>query len=638
MADISTEELERIEQEFHSDTGSIKTIKEFVKPEDLYAELIAGIRKYHPSADISLIEKAYKVAYAAHDGQVRKSGEAYIIHPLCVAIILAELELDKETIAAGLLHDVLEDTVMTENEMRAEFGDEVLLLVDGVTKLQHLHLTDSTKNPKEKNADRLEMQAENLRKMFLAMAKDIRVILIKLADRLHNMRTLKYQSREAQLRIARETQEIYCPIAQRLGISKIKIELEDLSLKYLEPEAYYDLVEKVALRKDVREGYVKKLVDQVREQIEEAGIKADISGRAKHFFSIYKKMVNQDKTIDQIYDLFAIRIIVDTIKDCYAALGIMHEKYKPIPGRFKDYIAMPKPNMYQSLHTTVIGPSGQPFEIQIRTFEMHRTAEYGIAAHWKYKEANNGGATSTTVTEEEKLSWLRQILEWQRDMSDNKEFMTLLKSDLDLFSDTVFCFTPSGDVKNLPNGSTPIDFAYSVHSAVGNKMVGAKVNGKLVPIDYVIQNGDRIEVITSQNSKGPSRDWLKIVKSTQAKNKINQWFRSELKEENILHGKELITAYAKSKGINFADINKTEYQEKIIRKYGFHDWNSCLATVGHGGLKESQIVNRMYDEYKKDHPVTMTDQEVLSVIAENKPAETVKHSKSGIVDCCQGTV
>ena len=624
MADISTEELERIEQEFHSDTGSIKTIKEFVKPEDLYAELIAGIRKYHPSADISLIEKAYKVAYAAHDGQVRKSGEAYIIHPLCVAIILAELELDKETIAAGLLHDVLEDTVMTENEMRAEFGDEVLLLVDGVTKLQHLHLTDSTKNPKEKNADRLEMQAENLRKMFLAMAKDIRVILIKLADRLHNMRTLKYQSREAQLRIARETQEIYCPIAQRLGISKIKIELEDLSLKYLEPEAYYDLVEKVALRKDVREGYVKKLVDQVREQIEEAGIKADISGRAKHFFSIYKKMV-------QIYDLFAIRIIVDTIKDCYAALGIMHEKYKPIPGRFKDYIAMPKPNMYQSLHTTVIGPSGQPFEIQIRTFEMHRTAEYGIAAHWKYKEANNGGATSTTVTEEEKLSWLRQILEWQRDMSDNKEFMTLLKSDLDLFSDTVFCFTPSGDVKNLPNGSTPIDFAYSVHSAVGNKMVGAKVNGKLVPIDYVIQNGDRIEVITSQNSKGPSRDWLKIVKSTQAKNKINQWFRSELKEENILHGKELITAYAKSKGINFSDINKTEYQEKIIRKYGFHDWNSCLATVGHGGLKESQIVNRMYDEYKKDHPVTMTDQEVLSVIAENKPAETVKHSKSGIV-------
>ena len=632
MADISTEELERIEREYHSGSDNIKPIQEFSKPEDLYDELIASIRKYHPSTDITLIEKAYHVAFEAHKGQVRKSGEAYIIHPLCVAIILAELELDKETIAAGLLHDVLEDTVMTEEQMREEFGDEVLLLVDGVTKLQHLHLTDNIKNPKDKNADRLEMQAENLRKMFLAMAKDIRVIMIKLADRLHNMRTLKYQSKEAQQRIARETQEIYCPIAQRLGISKIKIELEDLSLKYLEPEAYYDLVEKVALRKNVRDAYVQGLVADVRREIEEAGIKAEISGRAKHFFSIYKKMVNQNKTIDQIYDLFAIRIIVDTVKDCYAALGIMHEKYKPIPGRFKDYIAMPKPNMYQSLHTTLIGPSGQPFEIQIRTFEMHRTAEYGIAAHWKYKEVNNGVTTSTTVTEEEKLSWLRQILEWQRDMSYNKEFMTLLKSDLDLFSDTVFCFTPSGDVKNLPNGSTPIDFAYSIHSAVGNKMVGAKVNGKLVPIDYVIQNGDRIEVITSQNSKGPSRDWLNIVKSTQAKNKINQWFRSELKEENITRGKELLVASCKAKGINFADINKPEYQEKVLRKYGFHDWNSCLATIGHGGLKEGQIVNKMYEEYKRDHLARITDEEVLETIgSENKNPESAKRSKSGII-------
>jgi GTP pyrophosphokinase len=445
------------------------------------------------------------------------------------------------------------------------------------------------------------------------------------------MRTLKYQSREAQIRIARETQEIYCPIAQRLGISKIKIELDDLSLKYLEPEAYYDLVEKVALRKTVRDDYVHGLVRDVKSEIEDAGIKAEISGRAKHFFSIYKKMVNQDKTIDQIYDLFAIRIIVDSIKDCYAALGIMHEAYKPIPGRFKDYIAMPKPNMYQSLHTTLIGPSGMPFEIQIRTAEMHRTAEYGIAAHWKYKETNNGGATSTTVTEEEKLSWLRQILEWQQDMSDNREFMSLLKSDLDLFSDVVFCFTPAGDVKNLPNGSTTIDFAYSIHSAVGNKMIGAKVNGKLVPIDYVVQNGDRIEVITSQNSKGPSRDWLSIVKSTQAKNKINQWFRSELKEENIAHGKELISAYAKSKGISFSKINKPEYQDKIMRKYGFRDWNSCLATVGHGGLKESQIVNRMNEEYNKDHPVTLTDQDILDSVEENKPVETRPHSKSGIL-------
>lgn len=427
--------------------------------------------------------------------------------------------------------------------------------------------------------------------------------------------------------------DIYAPIAQRLGISKIKIELDDLSLKYLEPDAYYDLVHQIAQRKSVRDEYVQKLVEEVRQHIKDAGIPAQVDGRAKHFFSIYKKMVNQHKTLDQIYDLFAIRIIVDSVKDCYAALGVIHEMYKPIPGRFKDYIAMPKPNMYQSLHTTLIGPTGQPFEIQIRTFEMHRTAEYGIAAHWKYKEAsNNGGvAQPMTVTEEEKLSWLRQILEWQRDMSDNKEFMSLLKSDLDLFSDTVFCFTPTGDVKNLPTGSTPIDFAYSIHSAVGNKMIGAKVNGKLVPIDYIIQNGDRVEVITSQNSKGPSRDWLNIVKSTQAKNKINQWFRSELKEENITHGKELLIASAKSKGINFPDINKPEYQEKILRKYGFHDWNSCLATIGHGGLKEGQIVNRMYEEYKKDHLAQITDDEVLETIAENKDKMVQKHSKSGII-------
>ena len=633
MADITPEELEQIEREFHSGPGTMNETKEFADPDELYQDLVDAIHRYHPSADLSLIDKAYRVAYKAHEGQMRKSGEAYIIHPLCVATILAGLELDKETIAAGLLHDVLEDTVMNDQEMIDEFGEEVFLLVDGVTKLQHLHLTDHNLDQSQKKAERLEMQAENLRKMFLAMAKDIRVIMIKLADRLHNMRTLKYQSAEAQLRIARETQEIYCPIAQRLGISKIKIELEDLSLKYINPEAYYDLVEKIALRKSIRETYVQGLVDSVREQVDGAGIKAEISGRAKHFFSIYKKMVNQNKTIDQIYDLFAIRVIVENIRDCYAVLGLMHEKYKPIPGRFKDYIAMPKPNMYQSLHTTLIGPSGQPFEIQIRTFEMHRTAEYGIAAHWKYKEQNNNNVTNATVSEEEKLSWLRQILEWQQDMSDNKEFMNVLKSDLDLFSDTVFCFTPSGDVMNLPHGSTPIDFAYSIHSAVGNKMIGAKVNNKLVPIDYVIQNGDQLEIITSQNSRGPSRDWLKVVKSTQAKNKINQWFKSELKEENIQRGKELILTYAKSKGINFGEINKPDYQEKIIRKYGFHDWNSCLATVGHGGLKESQIVNRMYEEYQKDHVVPTTDADILASVGEDgqKPLSAHHHSKSGIV-------
>ncbi|MDD6058104.1 MAG: bifunctional (p)ppGpp synthetase/guanosine-3',5'-bis(diphosphate) 3'-pyrophosphohydrolase [Clostridiales bacterium] len=621
MTEISSEELEK--QGKDAGDGS-KPMQDLKSPEKLYEKLIASVCKYHPSTDITLIEKAYKIAKDAHEGQARKSGEPYIIHPLCVAIILAELELDKETIVSGLLHDVVEDTVMTDEEIAQEFGSEVALLVDGVTKLGQLSY----------DADKVEVQAENLRKMFLAMAKDIRVILIKLADRLHNMRTLKYMTPEKQKEKARETMDIYAPIAQRLGISKIKTELDDLSLKYLEPEAYYELVRQVDQRKTARDDYVKVLVEEVKSHIDEAGIKAEVDGRAKHFFSIYRKMVNQDKTLDQIYDLFAIRIIVDTVKDCYAALGVIHEMYKPIPGRFKDYIAMPKPNMYQSLHTTLIGPSGQPFEIQIRTYEMHRTAEYGIAAHWKYKEAGNrGGSTEAmTVSEEEKLSWLRQILEWQRDMSDNREFMSLLKSDLDLFSDTVFCFTPTGDVKNLPTGSTPIDFAYSIHSAVGNKMIGAKVNGKLVPIDYIIQNGDRLEILTSQNSKGPSRDWLSMVKSTQAKNKINQWFRSQFKEENILRGKELLIASAKAKGIHFPDINKPEYQDKIMRKYGFHDWNSCLATVGHGGLKEGQIVNRMYEEYKKDHLSRITDEEVLQNIQEgSKEKEQQKHSKSGII-------
>ena len=619
MADIRSKELEEMEKEVFSQDVKLKRMEEFVSPESLYQELIASVRKYHPSTDITLIEKAYGIAKDFHEGQVRKSGEPYIIHPLCVAIILAELELDKETIVAGLLHDVVEDTVMTEEEIAREFNPDVALLVDGVTKLEQLSY----------DADKIEKQAENLRKMFLAMANDIRVILIKLADRLHNMRTLKYMSPEKQKEKARETMDIYAPIAQRLGISKIKIELEDLSLKYLEPEAYYDLVEKIALRKSVRDEYVQKLVEEVRHHIENAGIQAEIDGRAKHFFSIYKKMVNQDKTLDQIYDLFAIRIIVEDVKDCYAALGVIHEMYKPIPGRFKDYIAMPKPNMYQSLHTTLIGPDGQPFEIQIRTYEMHRTSEYGIAAHWKYKEASNGNNVENQ--EEEKLSWLRQILEWQKDMSDNREFMSLLKSDLDLFSDTVFCFTPSGDVKNLPTGSTPIDFAYSIHSAVGNKMIGAKVNGKLVTIDYRIQNGDRIEIITSQNSHGPSRDWLNIVKSTQAKNKINQWFRSEFKEENIAKGKELIAQYCKMKGIELADINKPEYQSKILRKYGFHDWDSALASVGHGGLKEGQVVNKMLEEYKKDHVVPVTDKDVLENVQESTAKMIQPKSKSGIV-------
>ena len=611
------------------DDGRIKPMQDYSGPEELYQDLIRRVQKYHPSDDFSSIEKAYKVAFEAHKNQVRKSGEPYIIHPLCVSIILADLEMDKETIIAGLLHDVVEDTILTDEEIKAEFGNDVALLVDGVTKLQHLPLTSSAGN--DKSADKLEMQAENLRKMFLAMAKDIRVILIKLADRLHNMRTLKFQPPEKQLRIARETMDIYSPIAQRLGISKIKVELDDLSLKYLEPEVYYDLVDKIAIRKSVREKYIQTIVDEVSEHIVNAGIKAQIDGRIKHFFSIYKKMKNQDKTIDQIYDLFAVRIIVDTVKDCYAALGVIHEMYKPIPGRFKDYIAMPKANMYQSLHTTLIGSSGQPFEIQIRTYEMHKAAEYGIAAHWKYKEASDG--KKVQAQEEEKLVWLRQILEWQKDMSDNKEFMNLLKSDLDLFSDSVYCFTPTGEVKNLPAGSTPIDFAYCIHSAVGNKMVGARVNGKLVTIDYEIKNGDRVDILTSQNSKGPSRDWLNIVKSTQARNKINQWFKNELKEDNIIKGKELLQAYCKAKAINTADTLRPEYMEKLMQKFGFHDWDAVLAAVGHGGLKEGQIINKMVEMYEKDHPKVVTDEQVLEEIQEialNRQMQP-KNSKSGIV-------
>lgn len=613
-------EKEYVEQEEKSILEAhVRATREFADPKSLYEDLIASVRRYHPSTDISMIKKAYRIADNAHKGQYRKSGEAYIIHPLCVAIVLADLELDKETIVAGILHDVVEDTVMSEEELASEFSSEIALLVDGVTKLGKLSY----------DADKVEVQAENLRKMFLAMAKDIRVILIKLADRLHNMRTLKYMKPEKQKEKARETMDIYAPIAQRLGISKVKIELEDLCLKYLEPEAYYDLVDKINQRKSVREDYIGQLVKEVEDDVKKAGIKADIDGRAKHFFSIYKKMVGQGKTLDQIYDLFAIRIIVKSLKDCYAVLGVIHERYKPVPGRFKDYIAMPKPNMYQSLHTTLIGPTGQPFEIQIRTYEMHRTAEYGIAAHWKYKEgkSNSGGKNQ----EEEKLSWLKQILEWQKDMSDNREFMSLLKSDLDLFSDTVFCFTPTGDVKNLPNGSNPIDFAYSIHSAVGNKMIGAKVNGKLVHIDYVIQNGDRIEILTSQNSKGPSRDWLNIVKSTQAKSKINQWFRSEFKVENISKGKDMIMQYCKSKNINWSDIGKAEYQQKIMHKYGFRDWDSTLAAVGRGGLKEGQIINKMVEYFEKDNTVPITDDKILEINNENKQRKPILKTKSGIV-------
>ena len=579
-------------------------------PDDLYQNLINRVRLYHPSDDISMIEKAYKTALGAHKGQVRRSGEPYIMHPLHVAIILAELELDKETIVAGLLHDVLEDTNTTMETLEQEFGSDVALLVDGVTKLDKLQFVGS-----DQQVDRLEMQAENLRKMFLAMAKDIRVILIKLADRLHNMRTLQYQPPEAQERIARETLDIYSPIAHRLGISKVKVELDDLSLMYLEPEAYKELVKSIDVENGEREAYIQGLVDEVRDHITSAGIHAEVYGRIKHLFSIYKKMRNQNKTLDQIYDVFAVRILVDTIQDCYAALGVIHAMYKPIPGRFKDYIAMPKANMYQSLHTTLIGASGQPFEIQIRTHEMHKAAEYGIAAHWKYKDASDGKKVDDS--EQEKLSWLRQILEWQQDSQDNAEFMGMLKSDLNLFSDNVYCFTPNGEVKNLPAGSTPIDFAYSVHSAVGNRMIGARVNGKLVPIDYELKNGDRVEIITSQNTKGPSRDWLNIVKSSQARNKINQWFKQVLKDDNIVKGRDALNDYIKAKGVNVSDIMIPKYTDRVMRRYGFADWDSLLAAIGHGALKEGQVISRLQEYYNEDHKANPTEEEILEQVAQS---------------------
>ena len=591
--------------------------------EQLYLELIEKIKTYHPSSDFSMIEKAYKLAVDAHKDQKRKSGEPYIIHPLKVAYILAELELDMESIVAGILHDIIEDTEYSYEDISNLFSEEIAALVDGVTKLGKLSYT--TKE---------EAQAENYRKMFLAMAKDIRVILIKLADRLHNMRTLNYMKPEKQKEKAQETLDIYAPLAHRLGISKIRSEMEDLCFKYLDPDAFFDLATKIERKKEERDEFVQDIVKDLQQKMDEAGIKGKVYGRTKHFFSIYKKMVNQNKTLDQIYDLFAIRALVDNVKDCYAVLGIVHTMYTPMPGRFKDYIAMPKPNMYQSLHNTLIGPHGQVFEVQIRTWEMHRTSEYGIAAHWKYKEGKaNDKGTRATRKEEEKLAWLRQIMEWQRDMADNKEYLDTLKQDFNIFSTQVYAFTPQGDVIQLTKDSTPIDFAYMIHSAVGNKMVGARVNNKIVPIDYKIQNGDIVEIITSQNSKGPNRDWLAVVKSAQARTKIKQWFKKEEKEENIIRGREMILADMKKKGFQPSDLLRPEWQEIVVVKYDFKTWDALLAAVGYGGLKEGQVVNRLKDEYLKEKRKTQTAEDVLKDFEktiDDKPVKKHK-SKSGIV-------
>lgn len=546
-----------------------------------FNKLITKIKAYNPSCDFALLEKAYEVASDAHKGQLRESGEPYIIHPIEVAHILADLELDCTTIIAGLLHDTVEDTNYTFDEMKKQFGVDTAELVDGVTKLDKIPYT--TKE---------EQQAENLRKMLMAMAKDIRVILIKLADRQHNMYTLKYMPPEKQLEKARETLEIYAPLAHRLGIATVKGELEDISLRYLHPKEYYDLVDKIAIRRREREAYIEEIKGQIKKKTTELGIETTIDGRPKHFYSIYRKMQTQNKTLDQIYDLFAVRVIVNTVKDCYAVLGMVHDLYKPMPGRFKDYIAMPKPNMYQSLHTTLIGHEAHPFEVQIRTWEMHKVAEVGIAAHWKYKEGITGKSEL-----ENKMAWLRQMMEWQKDSADANEFMETVK--IDLFADEVFVFTPKGDVVNLPVGSTPIDFAYSIHSAVGNKMMGAKVNGDIVKLGYKLQNGDIVEVLTSANVHGPSRDWLKIVKSSQARNKINQWFKKENREVNIERGRENIDKELKKQGLTYNQLFKTEWVDLMLRKFNFNSLDDMFSAVGYGGIGSSKVIARLKEEYRK---------------------------------------
>lgn len=543
----------------------------------MLGDLLEKIDENCHNVDKKTIEKAYHYAQSAHKDQRRVSGEPYIIHPVEVACILAEMGLDENTITASLLHDVIEDTEYTFNDIENEFNREVAVLVDGVTKLGKI-----------KYKTKEEQQAENVRKMLFAMTKDIRVILIKLADRLHNMRTLKYMSVEKQKEKAKETLDIYAPLAHRLGISKVKWELEDLSLRYLHPNEYYDLVRKVAEKRNEREQYINNIINELLEKLNSTGIEAEIAGRPKHFYSIYRKMVIKNKTIDQIYDLTAVRILVNDVRDCYAALGIVHTMYKPIPGRFKDYIAMPKPNMYQSLHSTVIGPQGKPFEIQIRTYEMHTTSEYGIAAHWKYKEGESAKQNNDFET---KLTWLREVLEWQRETSNPEEFMENFK--IDMFSDEVFVFTPKGAVINLPYNSTPIDFAYRIHTDVGHRCVGAKVNGKIVPLDYHLKTGEIVEILTSSSSKGPGMDWLNITKSNQAKSKIKAWFKKEKRHDNIEKGKELTEKECKRQGVNFGKIAKGEVLEILLKKYNLNTLDDLYVAISIGAVASYSVVNKL---------------------------------------------
>ena len=574
-----------------------------VKKEDAYEILKNGLSKYLEEKDLLLVEKAYLIASKHHDGQKRKSGEEYIIHPLCVAMILANLHMDAETIVAGILHDTVEDTDYTLDDVKTDFSEHIALLVEGVTKLTELNLVN----------DKVEKQAENLRHMFIAMSKDIRVIIIKLADRLHNLKTLEYQTEEKQQEKSLETIEIYSPLAGRLGISRIKSEMDDLSLMYLKPKEFVDIQKGIKIRQEAREKFIDHIIESVKEKLDKAEIKADIKGRVKNIFSIYKKLHSRVKSLDEIYDLFAIRIFVDSIKDCYATLGVIHEYYTPIPGRFKDYIAMPKQNGYQSLHTTVIGKEGIPFEIQIRTYEMDYVAEFGVAAHWAYKEQGNSKGVRS-IEDLNQANWFKDILNANDESEDSKEFLSFVKSDLDLFQQKIYCFTPQGDVISLPQGSTPIDFAYMIHSAVGNKMVGAKANGVLVPIDYEIKNGDQISIITSGNSNGPSRDWLKICKSAQAKSKIQHWFKKERKEDNISIGKEIVEKYAKAHRIDLSLLMKDEFLKACFKKYTAESLDDIYAMIGHGGIKESQFISKLEDEFNKKNASEITDEQIVESI------------------------
>ncbi len=570
------------------------------------AEFLEKILSINSKYDTELIGKAFDTAQRLHEGQLRKSGEPYFIHPINVAYILAEMGMDEATIIGGLLHDVVEDTDYTREQLVADFNEEIALLVDGVTKLGTI-----------KFESKEEIQAENFRKMFLAMSKDIRVLIIKLADRLHNMRTMGFMKPEKIVEKCNETLDIYAPLASRLGIFKVKFELEDLALKYLHPEEFNDLKQKVNKRKEEREATINTVIGEIKDALDDMSLHYDIYGRAKHYYSIYKKMKLQHKQIDEIFDLIAVRIIVDNVKDCYAVLGIVHTMWKPIPGRFKDYIAMPKPNMYQSLHTTVIGDNGEPFEIQIRTYEMHQVAEYGIAAHWKYKEGDTSGKSSN---DDIKLAWLRQSLEWQQDINDPKDFLETMK--MDLFASQVFVFTPKGDVIELPAGSTPLDFAFKIHSAIGCKCVGAKVNGKMVTIDYTLQNGDIVEIVTSANSAGPSVDWLKIAKSSNARNKIRSWLKKENKSDNIEKGKELIDKYIRKKGMDPALCAKSAFLNRAFKAMNFASADEAYQQLSNGGTLVSKFCNLLFGYYSEETKTEVkTNDEVIDEI---KAAEARK--------------